>query len=43
MAKAQITTAEGVKVNLEGTPAEITTVLRDLNRDAQRRAGGPDA
>jgi hypothetical protein len=30
MAKAQITTPLGIQVKLEGTPAEITAVLRDL-------------
>src|SRR3989338_9856506 len=30
MAKAQITTPQGIQVKIEGTPAEITAVLRDL-------------
>lgn len=32
MAKAQITTPEGLRVNIEGTPQEITAVLQDLER-----------
>lgn len=32
MAKAQITTSQGMKVNIEGTPAEITAVVHDLER-----------
>ncbi len=30
MAKAHITTPQGIQVKIEGTPAEITAVLRDL-------------
>jgi hypothetical protein len=30
MAKAQITTPQGVKINVVGTPAEISAVIRDL-------------
>lgn len=30
MAKAQITTPQGMSVKIEGTPAEITAVVRDL-------------
>lgn len=36
MAKAHITTAEGLTVKVEGTPKEITEVVQDLKR-AQRR------
>lgn len=31
MAKAQITTPQGVKINIEGSPDEITAVIRDLD------------
>src|SRR5260370_1284304 len=41
MVKAQITTPEGVKISLEGTPAEVTAVVRDLKADAQGRGGEP--
>src|SRR5258708_23757973 len=30
MAKAQITTPEGFKINIEGTPKEISAVVEDL-------------
>ena len=30
MAKAQITTREGIKINIEGTPKEISAVVEDL-------------
>ena len=33
MAKAQITTAEGIRINLEGTPNEIAAVVRDLKKE----------
>lgn len=32
MAKAQITTPDGIRINIEGTPEEITAVLQDLKR-----------
>jgi predicted house-cleaning NTP pyrophosphatase (Maf/HAM1 superfamily) len=34
MAKAQITTPEGIKVNIDGTPREIAAVLEDLKKKA---------
>lgn len=33
MTKAQITTSEGIKINIEGTPKEISAVVRDLKMD----------
>jgi hypothetical protein len=33
MAKAQITTAEGIRINLEGTPKEIGEIVRDLKKE----------
>lgn len=44
MAKAQITTPEGIKINIEGTPKEISAVVDDLKKKgaeagpARRRA-----
>ncbi len=32
MTKAQITTPEGITINLEGTPREIAAVIEDLKR-----------
>jgi hypothetical protein len=32
MAKAQITTPQGIQVKIDGTAAEITAVLRDLEK-----------
>jgi hypothetical protein len=34
MAKAQITTPEGIAINIEGTPKEITAVVGDLKKKA---------
>jgi len=34
MAKAQITTPEGFKINIEGTPKEISAVVEDLKKKA---------
>ena len=44
MAKAQITTPEGLKIDIQGTPKEISTVIDDLQprtKDAEppRRRG----
>ncbi len=38
MAKAQITTAEGINIKIEGTPAEILVVMRDLKKEQRKRA-----
>ena len=35
MAKAQIVTPEGVKVRLEGTPAEIAAVVKEVKGEAK--------
>jgi hypothetical protein len=40
MAKAHITTPEGISVKVEGTPKEIAEVLHDLKK-AQKSGGGP--
>ncbi|HZS70898.1 MAG TPA: hypothetical protein VFA13_03590 [Candidatus Acidoferrum sp.] len=34
MAKAQITTPEGITINIEGTPKEISAVVDDLKKKA---------
>lgn len=34
MAKAQITTPEGIKINIEGSPKEILVVIEDLKQQA---------
>ena len=39
MAKAQITTPDGLTVKVEGTPKEIAEVVHDLKK-AQRKADG---
>lgn len=39
MAKATITTSQGVQVKVEGTPAEITAVVKELERDSERGGG----
>ena len=39
MAKAQITTPEGITINIEGTPKEISAVVDDLKKKATK--GGP--
>ena len=39
MAKATITTPQGIQVRVEGTPAEITAVVKDLERDSERDGG----
>lgn len=36
MAKAQITTPEGVTVNIEGTPKEISAIVEDLKSKATK-------
>lgn len=36
MAKAQITTPEGIKIDIEGTPREISAVVEDLKGKAAR-------
>jgi len=36
MAKAQITTPQGLQVKIEGTPAEITAVVHDLETKSKR-------
>jgi hypothetical protein len=41
MAKAQITTSQGIKVNIEGTPAEITAVVHDLERKSAAQGSQP--
>ena len=41
MAKAQIITSQGIKVNIEGTPAEITAVVHDLERKRAAQQGLP--
>jgi hypothetical protein len=39
MAKATIRTPQGLQVRIEGTPAEITALVKDL----ERQSGGPTA
>lgn len=39
MAKAMITTSEGLQVRVEGTPAEITAVVKNLKRETERDRG----
>jgi len=39
MAKAQITTPQGVTVKIDGTPTEITALVRDLTLKAARPSG----
>ncbi|SRR5437867_3067239 len=39
MAKAQITTPEGLTVKVEGTPKEIAEVLHDLRKAQQKPVG----
>lgn len=34
MAKAQITTPEGIKINIEGTSKEISAIVEDLQKKA---------
>ncbi len=34
MAKAQITTPEGININVEGTPKEISTIVGDLKKQS---------
>lgn len=36
MAKAQITTPAGMKINIEGTPKEILAVVKDLGEKAAK-------
>jgi hypothetical protein len=36
MAKATITTSEGLQVRVEGTPAEIAAVVKDLRRGTRK-------
>ena len=38
MAKATITTPQGVQIRVEGTPAEITAVVHDLERKTAAKA-----
>ena len=38
MAKAQITTPQGIHVKIEGTPAEITEVVHDLETKSKKAA-----
>ena len=38
MAKAQITTPQGIHVKIEGTPAEITAVVHDLETKSKKPA-----
>ncbi len=33
MAKAQVTTPNGISVKVEGTPAEILTIIQDLEKE----------
>lgn len=40
MAKAQITTPEGVTVKLDGTPAEIAAVLKEVKVKGKTDGGG---
>jgi hypothetical protein len=40
MAKAQITTPDGVTVNLDGTPEEIAAVLKEVKVKGKADAGG---
>jgi len=40
MAKARIVTADGAEVNLEGAPAEIAALLKELNIQAQHSSAG---
>jgi hypothetical protein len=37
MAKAQITTAEGIKINIEGTPSEISSLVHNLKEKVDKR------
>ena len=39
MAKAQITTPEGMRIELEGTSSELTTVLSYLMKQARANGG----
>lgn len=41
MAKAKITTPEGVKIEVEGTPKEITAVVQDLRKESGKQASAP--
>jgi hypothetical protein len=34
MAKAQITTPEGIRINIEGTPKEISALVEDLKKQS---------
>lgn len=38
MAKAQITTAQGINVKIEGSPAEITAIVKELEAKATKEA-----
>lgn len=38
MAKAQVTTPSGVSVKVEGTPAEILTIVQDLEKEQAKEA-----
>lgn len=40
MAKAQITTRDGVNVRLDGTPAEIAAVLKEVNGKSKPEVRG---
>jgi hypothetical protein len=41
MAKAQITTLQGLMVKIDGTPAEITAIVHDLERKSAKQQGLP--
>lgn len=38
MAKAQITTAQGINVKIEGSPEEITAIVKELEAKATKEA-----
>jgi hypothetical protein len=40
MAKAQVTTPEGITINIEGTPKEISAVVDDLKKKATEAQPG---
>ena len=41
MAKATIRTPQGLQVRIEGTPAEIMAMVKDLERQSSGQAGAP--
>ena len=43
MAKAQITTPEGINIKIEGMPEEILAVVKDLKKDQEKQAASVKA